>query len=69
MLRPTIRNKLVGGFGALLLLMAVVAVIGRLAEPEIPVPGENTDGVGRLIDFFDGIVAGVDKVNRPIRVH
>ena len=50
MLRPTIRNKLVGGFGALLLLMAVVAVIGCRAVLELRASALETARVGDRLD-------------------
>jgi nitrogen fixation/metabolism regulation signal transduction histidine kinase len=49
-LRPTIRNKLVGGFGALLLLMAVVAVIGCRAVLELRASALETARVGDRLD-------------------
>jgi methyl-accepting chemotaxis protein len=49
-LRPTIRNKLVGGFGALILLMAVVAAIGCRAVLELRHSALETARVGDRLD-------------------
>lgn len=50
MLKPTIRNKLLGGFGALLVLMAVVAVIGCRAVLELRKSALETARVGDRLD-------------------